>query len=760
MGRLGKIARRTFLLGTAALAGGVAVGYYFYKKPYDNPLEQTLAEGEVTFNPYIKVAADGTIVLIAPRAEMGQGVSTTLAALVAEELDVDLSNVRIEHGPADGAYYNEAMIVEGGPYSMFDHSFYANFQRKSSAVTAKFVALQATGGSSSVRDGFDKMRQAGAVARQLLLQAAAKRLGKPAGKLTTENGKVVDTVSGTSLTYGELASDAASIEPPDTIALKPRDQWKILGKSQPRIDMHAKSTGTAGFGIDVDLPDMLYGTVRMNPHIGGELKSFDDSKAKAMRGVVKIVRIDAGKLGQGIGVIADNTWRAFEAAKAVEVEWGDAPYPASTDAILDDYRAAMADGSSHALTDRGDAEGVVADTSSGALVEAEYSAPFLAHACMEPMNATARFKDGKLEIWAGSQAPNMYKLVGSRELDISSSDVTVHNTLLGGGFGRRGEGDFPLYAVKLAKEAGGRPVKVTWTREEDMTHDMYRPAALGRFKARVTKDGALNAVDARIAAPSITKSALDRTLPGAFMPFPDRLISEGAFDQPYGIENFRVQGVPVECEVPLGFWRSVGNSHNAFFQECFIDEVAHAAGQDPVAFRLALLKDHPVAAETVAKVAAMSGWDKPLGEGKGRGIAFTLSFGTYVAEVVQVSDAGDGIRIDKVWCAVDLGTALDPSIIEAQMQSGIVFGLSAALGQEITFADGMVEQTNFDTYDAMRIHQAPEIEVAILENSETIGGAGEPSTPPSVPALANAIFDLTGKRLRHMPLSKDVSFVT
>lgn len=754
---IAKIARRTFLIGAAAIAGGVAVGYFYTSRPYGNPLETDLGEGEATFNPFVKIAADDTVTIIVPRAEMGQGVQTTLAALAAEELDLPLDRIEVDHGPGDWAYYNAAMIEDGGPFAFFDESFLAEMTRSAMYPVSKLLGLQVTGGSSSTRDAFDKMRKAGAAARHMLVAAAAEKWDVDAATLETADGAVRDPASGRTASYGELASAASDQAAPSDPQLRPREQWKLLGKSQPRVDLPAKVTGTAQFGVDVDLPDMVYGSVRMSPRFWAKAKSMDDSAALAVPGVTKVVPLETA-YGNGFGVIASNTWAAMKGAEALEVEWEDASYPADTDGIYASLRETLNSAPDFALRDDGDTETAFADAPREEVVEAEYRVPYLAHACMEPMNATAQWKDGVLDIWAPNQAPTIIQMVASSLVDVESDDVRVHTTFLGGGFGRRGEIDFALYAVLLAKETDGRPVKVTWSREEDMTHDAYRPAAVARMRARVKAGEVPSAVDMDIASPSVIASALKRTFPSISPAGPDKTVTEGAHDQPYTIENYRVAAHLSDIDIPVGFWRSVGNSFNAYLHEAFMDEVAAKAGMDPLEMRRKLMAEYPAAIAVLDKVAEMSGWGRSLAPGRGLGLAHTLSFGAWTAQIIEVENTDDGISIDKVWCAVDVGTALDPSIIEAQMMSGIVFGLSSAMGQEITFADGEVEQTNFDTFDAMRISQCPEIEVAVLENYHRMGGAGEPGTPPSIPALANAIHAATGQRLRTMPFSNEVDF--
>ena len=757
MASIGKIARRTFLIGAAAIAGGVAVGYYFYRRPYPNPLEDQLAEGEATFNPYVIVGSDNTITAIVPRAEMGQGVTTTLAALVAEELDVGLDKVRVEHGPASYAYYNSEMLAEGGPFPFFEEGFVSEMMRGGMGALGKFLGFQGTGGSSSVRDGFEKMRTSGAAARQMLVAAAAERLNVSDRELVTRDATILHEASGRSVTYGEVAADAARLDPPADVRLKPASDWTLLGKPQRRTDMEAKATGAPIFGVDVSLPDMLFGTVKMSPRFWAKPVRADLSKAEQTPGVVKIVPIDT-TYGHGFGVIAENSWAAFQAADAIEVEWGGGDYPSDSDGMSKLLWDAIAAGGGDALRDDGDVDTAFADAPAERLVEADYEVPFLAHACMEPMNATARLGDGVLDVWSPNQMPTFTRQLCAGLAGVDTDNCNVHTTFMGGGFGRRGEMDYSMFAALLAKETGGRPVKVTWTREEDTRHDVYRPAAAGRFRARIGEDGMPAAVDMKIASASTIASTLRRTFPSISPLGPDKTIIEGAFDQPYTIPDYRVAAIKADTGVPVGFWRSVGNSFNGFFHESFMDEVAAAGGVDPVAMRVKLMAAHPAAVKVVERVAEMSGWGEQLPGGKAKGFAFTLSFGSWVAEVVQVAQTDAGIRIEKVWIAADLGQVLDPGIVEAQLTSGAIYGLSSAMGQEITIADGMVEQSNFHDFDAMRINQCPAFEVAILENYHKMGGAGEIGTPPAVPALANAVFALTGKRVRRLPLSREVAF--
>lgn len=742
MSRIGKIARRTFLFGTVAIAGGVAFGVYKLKEEAPNPL--TPGEGEVTLNPFILINQDG-VTLIAPKAEMGQGVHTTWAALLAEELDVDLDQVRVLHGPPAKAYYNSALFGSALPFLDYKIGDFQEGMRHFIGDAAKLLSLQLTGGSTSMRDGYERMREAGATVRETFKLVAAKRLGVTVGELRTEGGNVI-AGDGTTLSYVDLAAEAAEIDPPK-VALRPASEWRILGKSQPRVDMVGKVTGTAQFGIDARPEGLCFATVRMNPRRSGMI-SFDPSAALTMDGVEKII-----DLGDGIAVVASNTWLAMQAAEAVEIEWAAADYPPEMDGIMGQIAAAF-DGEVNA-TPRDDGKPDAAHE--GTEITAEYTIPFLAHATMEPMNATALFTGDALTIWSGNQAPVMVRNKCAEAVGLTPEQVTVHTTLMGGGFGRRAEADFSILAARVAGEMPDTPVKVTWSREEDMTHDMYRPAAIARFRG-IVQDGQAILLDGQVAAPSVSKQSGKR-LSGSEMPGPDRETLAGSFDQPYGIPNFRMRGYLADLSVPVGFWRSVGNSMNGFFFDTFIDEMAHAAGRDPLQFRLELIRrEHEPSAKLIEAVAEMSNWSGPKPAGVGRGVAFTYSFGTPVAEVIEVAQTPSGIKLTNCWIACDPGVALDPSIIEAQMIGGAIYGLSAAMQEKITFEDGAAVQQNFPDYDAMRIHTAPKFEVRILQNNRFIGGVGEPGTPPAAAALGNAIFDLTGQRIRRLPLNESVNF--
>jgi len=727
MSKLGKIARRTFLFGTVAIVGGVAFGAYKVNQDYPNPFEGD--PDKITLNPFLFVDQTG-ITLIAPRAEMGQGTHTTWAALIAEELDVDLDQVNVIHGPAAKAYYNSALMEAALPFLDYKVKGFQHGMRSFVGDISKLLGTQMTGGSTAMKDGFDRMREIGASARETFKQAAAERWGLKRSELVTARG-VVTAPDGSSLSYEELAEEAARIDPP-RVDLRPRSEWRLLGKTQPRVDMLGKATGTAEFGADVRLDGMKFATVRMNPRRTG-MKQFDATAAETMPGVEKIV-----DLGDGIAVIASNTWLAMQAANAVEIEWEKAEY-ADTDVQFAQLKATFADEPNATPRDEGDVE----QEFDGTLVQAEYNVPALAHATMEPMNATALYTADSLTVWSGNQAPGSVQSACANVVGLDPENVEVITPYLGGGFGRRAETDFSVLAAKVAKAMPGVPVKTTWSREEDMRHDKYRPPALARFKG-VVKDGQAVMLDGQLASQTV--------LP---IPGPNRENVTGSFDQPYGIPNYRMRGYLADLGLPVGFWRSVGASSNGFVFESFIDEMAHAAGRDPLEFRLELIRrEHEPSAKLLETVREMSGWTGQTLEGIGRGVAFTYSFGTPVAEAIEVQDTGSGIKITNCWIAVDPGIALDPGNIEAQMVGGAIYGLSAAAYGEITFADGEVEQFNFPDYDALRMHTAPRFEVRILENNRYMGGIGEPGTPPAAPALANALFDLTGIRARELPLMK------
>ena len=766
---MSSLTRRAFLIGSMAVAGGVAFGVYRLRRPLPNPLEDAdlvRVGPAVTLNPYLIIDADG-VAIITPRAEMGQGVHTTLAALVAEELDLSWQTVRTLHGPTAEAYFNAAMLEAAVPYPTWDRGWLAEGLRDATGVAGKLLGLQLTGGSTSAADAYVKMRKAGAAARSVLVQAAAERWGRSADGLLTEAGAVVDPDTGRRLAYPALAEAAARIEPPGDPVLKPRDQWQLLGRALPRVDMTAKCTGTARFAIDVRLPGTRYATVLANPYLRGTRAGFDASRAQAMRGVVRVIDLGPAH-DDAVAVVADNSWRAFKATTALEIDWRPAAdVIGDSSTMLDEIAASIDRLEPDAVPrDDGDVEQalLIARAEAKLVVAAEYRAPFLAHTTMEPPSAVALREPERLTLWIGHQAPTMLRDLAATQAGLDPEQVDVRVQLLGGGFGRRAEVDFGLQAAAIAEAMPGTPIKLTWTREEDVRHDLYRPGAVARCQGVVGPDGMPRVVGMEIASPSVMRSFGSRV--GLPAMGPDKLITEGAAQQPYVIPHYRVAGYRPESPVPLGNWRSVGASFNGFFHECFLDELAVAGGQDPLAMRLALTRDYPFAQAVLEAVGELSNWGTPLpsddGRRRGRGLAMTHSFGSTVAQVLEVSVGTDadqeGLRIERVCCVADVGLALDPGIIEAQMQSGILYGLTAAVMGEISFRDGRVEQSNFHDYGALRLAQCPEIRVRTLETGDAPTGVGEPGTPPSKPALANAIYAATGKRLREYPFNKHIRF--
>ncbi len=741
------ITRRSFLVLGAAFAGGAAFGAYKIAEVPANPLVP--GPDGMPLNPWVIINADG-VTVIAPRAEMGQGISTTLAALVAEELDVDWDQVRVLHGPPAQAYYNAGFVERMSNEPDYKLSLAQNSHNVILAALPKIFSLQMTGGSTGAIGGFVQMRLAGAGAREALKAAAAKRLGVAPDTLKTEGGKVIGVET---FTYAELAAEAVDLVPGD-VTLRDPSTWRYVGKSMPRLDMVAKSTGTETFGIDIVLPGMKFATVRMNPHRGGAMTGFDPEAALAFPGVEQVIG-----LGSGVAVVANTTWAAMQAAALVDIEWGKADYPADTPAMMARIEAAFATAPDSRLRDDGDVE---VELAKGGVIEAEYRIPFLAHASMEPLNATAWVKpDGTVEVWCGNQAPIMTRDAIAAALRVGAETVTLHTPVMGGGFGGRTDPVPAVLAARVAAAMPGTPIKLTYSREEDMTQDYYRPAAIARLSGRV-ENGKATALWGRTSAPSATRNALAR-LVGFAPPGPDRATVEGGFDQPYGLQNYRYDGHVADLTVPLGFWRSVGNSMNAFFLESFIDEMAHAAKADPLAFRLELMQGtHAPSATLLETVREMSGWDSLKRPGFGRGVAFCYSFGTPVAQVQEVQQTSDGIKLTRAWIACDPGLAMDPSIVEAQMTGAMVYGLSAAVQGAITFADQAVVEQNFPDFDPLRMHTTPRFEVRVLQNNGTfghIGGVGEPGTPPAAPALANALFDLTGTRARELPLNRTFDFL-
>ena len=746
MSRIGKIARRSFLIGSAAIVGGVAFGVYKVKTPYDNPLEDELAQGSATFNPWVLIDSE-KVTLITPHADKGQGIVSSQAALIAEELDIEFGQFETSFGKPDKAYWNTAMADEGVPFMSTDESFGAETMRSVMGGVMKLMQMQGTGGSTAFPDSFEKLRRAGAVARETLKLAASQKTGVPVAKLTTANGAVI-LPDGTSLKYTELAAAAAGIEPVTDVTLRDPKEWRLIGKPMQRLDTVAKSTGTQGYGIDFTTEGMLHATVKVNPRQGGALNDYDASIAKSMRGVKKIVEITGG-----VAVIADNTWRAIQAAEAIEFDWGPAPYPAE----MEDHWKAMAESFTDERLDskwRDDGD-VDAALAAGEAVRAEYRAPYVAHAPMEPLNATVLVTDDAVDIWAGHQLPIMLTQQVAAVTGHDTEQVRFHNLFIGGSFGHRLEFDFVKQAAEIANQLRGTPVKMTYSREEDFAHDFPRHPGIARAVGTV-KNGKVEAIDLGVAMPSVVGSQMGRA--GISVPGPDSQIAAGSWNNPYALPHYRMQAFRAPELAPVSSWRSVGASANGFFFDCFLDELIHEAGADPMEERIRLM-DHDVSRKVLEAVAEMSSWGGELAPNKGRGVAFVESFGVPTAEVIEVTNTANGIRIDKVWLAADVGKVVDPVNFENLGQGGVIFGLGHAINCEITYTDGMAEQSNYFDHEAMRISQCPEIFVKGLENSGKVRGFGEPPVPPAAPALANAIFAATGQRIREMPFNKHINFV-
>lgn len=738
-----KLARRAFLIGSAAVLGGVAFGVWQVRRDPANPLLDDLPTGAAALTPYVLITADA-VTLITPRAEVGQGAAHLQALLIAEELDVDLADVRLENGPPSGTYYNAALLAEALGPTVRGEGYLVNRMRDTGAVVAKLMGFHITGGSSTVKDGWVKLRAAGASARETLKRAASQETGVALADLTTDKGAVV-LPDGRRIAYTALAARAATLDPVMDVALRTPDQWRLIGQPLPRPDMVAKSTGTYRYGLDMVLPGMIHGVVRVNSALGGGIRGFDATAARKMRGVIDVVPVTGG-----FGVLADNTWRAVQAADAVVADWGPAPYPATTAAMAQVLAESfIPDRQNSRPRDEGDP-----DTAPGTAITADYSVPYLAHAPLEPMTATAHLVDGRLTVWTATQVPRFAVTAAARAAGVPEEAVTLHVLPAGGSFGRRLENDYVEQVAELARAANGRPVKLIRSREDDMAQSYPRPMAQARGRA-VVADGQVQAISLDIAGTSVMGSQGARWgLPSAG---PDATLAEGAGDQPFALPHYRVTAYRAPDMVPVSSWRSVGASGNGFFHESLFDEACHAAGADPLAERLRLVTD-PASRRVLETVGRMAGWGTALPAGKGRGLAFVMSFGVPVAEVVEVTVTPSGLSIDKVFVALEVGRVVDPVTFDNQVQGGVIFGLGHAMYGELTYAGGAVEQTNFDSYPSLRLPQCPEIVVQALESDGPIRGAGEPPVPPAAPALANAIFAATGQRIRALPLTRAIGF--
>lgn len=742
--------RRRFILSALGIGGALIVGWGMLPPRQRLQVSKALPlkNGDVALNGWIRIGRDGIVTVALPRCEMGQGVYSALPMLVAEELDVTLAQVRVEQAPLDKIFGNVAMLPDGLPFHVDDHGMLKRSAQWLTAKMARELGLQITGGSSSVKDAWGPMREAGAAARAVLVAVAAHEWNVSVDQCKTAQG-VVSHANGKRATYAELAARAEGVTPGAVHLKQPKD-FTLIGSAQPRRDSAAKVNGSAAFGLDARPQGLLYAAVKMAPTLGGSVQKIDETKIRDMPGVRRVVDFSrmAGEWGQaaGVAVVARSYWEARQALDALPITWNEGPHATlGSAAVMQELAQKLDAESGHVYHDAGDLAGL---KTAAKQVQAEYHAPFLAHAAMEPINCTAQFQNGRIAVWAPTQVQSLAADAAAQVAQVGREQVDLTVTYLGGGFGRRLEIDMIRQAVAIAVQLQGPAVQVIWSREQDMAHDMYRPAALARFHAALDASGKVLAYDNKSASASITHQFLQRNfgMPGMG---PDKTTAEGEFDMPYEFANQRIAHVIVHTPVPVGYWRSVGHSHNAFFKESFIDELAHAAGIDEVQFRRNLLQRHPRHL-AVLDAAVKAAGTPPAG--RAHGVALHQSFGTIVAEVAQVSLEGGAIRVHKVWCALDCGIAVNPNIIAQQMESAVVFGLSAALFGEITLKNGQIQQSNFHDYPVLRMNQAPQVETIIIKSAEPPEGIGEPGVPPIAPAVANALFKLNGKRLRSLPL--------
>jgi isoquinoline 1-oxidoreductase beta subunit len=715
---LARSSRRAFLKTAAATAAGLTIGFH-----WSGPLSRALADTSKDFAPnaFLRIAPNNSVTVIAKHLEMGQGTYTGLATIVAEELDADWAQIRVESAPADA-------------------SKYANLA---------FGTIQGTGGSSAMANSWMQLRNAGATARAMLVAVAAAEWNVPPASLTIERGVVRHAPSNRQATFGDLAAKAASQPAPDKVALKDPKDFKLIGQKLPRVDIPGKTNGTAQFTIDVTFPNMLVAVLQRPPLFGATAKSFDATATKAVPGVVDVLQVP-----RGVAVVAKSFWAAKLGRDALKVAWDDSKAEKrSTAAIMAEYRT-LAEQPGKPARKEGDAAAALKGAAK--LITATYEFPYLAHAPMEPLDAVVKLDADSCEIWCGDQFQTVDQGNAAATAGLKPEQVKIHTLLAGGSFGRRANmgSDYIVEAVSVAKALGanGIPVKLQWTREDDIRGGLYRPLYLHRLEAALDNNGQLVGWQHRIVGQSIiagTAFAAVMVKDGI-----DGTSVEGAANLPYAVPNMSVELSTTETGVPVLWWRVVGSSHTAYATEAFIDEIAHAAGKDPFAFRQAMLEHHPRHKAVLELAAKAAGWGSPLPKGKGRGIAVAEAFGTYVAQVAEVTVAPNGkVKVDRVVCAVDCGTPINPDVITAQMEGGIGFGLGAALYGAITLKDGQVEQTNFDAYQVLRIDEMPKVEVHIVPSPEAPTGVGEPGVAPVGPAVANAVFAATGKRLRVLPFA-------
>lgn len=741
------LGRRKTIIGGIVGAGFISVGWWFARDRdrLGGTRDFNVKGDESALNAWVKIDQEDQVIVAIPRAEMGQGVQTALAMLVAEEMDARWDQVRVEDPPDDPIYRNVVVLLDALPFSPEAQGILVDAAHWATSRTAGILGISITGGSSSVRDAFLPMRTAGAVARDLLLQAASRKSGIGAADLTISEGEIRRRDGAPVARLGQLVGSMGDLRPVPTPKLKDPSQFKLLGRPLPRLDVPAKVRGTATFGIDVRQPRQLYAAVRNAPTFGGAASGFNLDGALP-KGIEKAVIVPGG-----VAAIGASWWQANKFLdEGLAITWEPGPAPKLESADLWRRHEGLLDKGTAALTRT---SGDEARARNPRYIEATYRAPYLAHATMEPVNCTACVSKGAVEIWMPNQSPTLVRRVAARMAGVDISAVTVHTTFLGGGFGRRFETDLVRQAVTCALAMPGRPVQVLWSREEDIRHDFFRPMALARWRAELdTSNGTPRLVG--VAKRQVGQSSSDAFTLRAFgLPALGQPEGNAVENPPYAFPSYRLEAIVADEPVPVGFWRSVGHSHSAFFDESFIDELAIALGKDPFAYRRELLAEKPRHLKVLETAAREAGWGAPLPPGHGRGIALRASFGSIVAQVAEVMVDGDSLRVLRVTCAVDCGPVIQPQIVSMQMESGIIFGLSAALHGEITVSDGRVEQSNFSDYEVVKLADAPSIAVHIVESDAVeIGGVGEPGTPPIAPAVANAVFAASGRRLRELPL--------
>ena len=751
---MGKWTRRGFIAAGGLAGVGLIVGVggnIYVSKAIKKYSGEGMGDG-ASLNAWVRIAPDNTITMAVPRSEMGQGVYTSIPMLLAEELEVDMSSINVIHPQPESPYANTLFL---DPKPRKAYATYSMMEK-----VAAFLPVVGTGGSTSIVDLYDHLRAMGATAREMLIQAAADKWGVSPKDCYAESAYVINKATKEKLSYGSLAEAASTIELSSNPPLKAQKDFKILGKPVQRLDIPEKVTGTAQFGIDARPAGMVVAAIRHASYVGGKVSAVtNEDEVLKMRGVKKIVLLEDGL---GVAVLADNTWRAKNAAMALDLEETtglEAVSSADISKMLNDIIDKDEMFAPH------EAHGDVATALSNAgdkVVEAAYEVPYLSQCTMEPLNCTVVVNEGSAEVWVGHQGGSLVRDAVNAVSGTPKDKIKVNIAYLGGGFGRRAELDFVKKATMVAKQMPGTPIQLVFTREEDMKNGMYRPAVASKFKAALGADGLIDAWENKMALQSTGFSSMMRIMPAmAEPPEKDPQSSEGAIHLPYGLKNTKVAFGQLDLDaMQVGNWRSVGASQNGFFAESFMDEMAHAAGQDPYEFRKKHIaqSDLPDAKRYLAvlnKVADMANWSTPLAAGKSRGIALVKSFGSIVGQVAEITKLGDKqIKVDKVYCAIDCGRTVNPDTIEAQMQSGIIYGLSAALFGEITMTNGQIDQQNFPQYEMVRMQTSPLVEVHIMEVDEYPGGVGEPATPPAAPAVTNAIFAATGDRVRSLPLMK------